>query len=39
MSAEQPIAKAVADVVGGKDPATVAKDTQATIQEIKDGLG
>jgi multiple sugar transport system substrate-binding protein len=39
MSGEQPIAKAVADVVGGKDPAEVAKSTQATIQEIKDGLG
>jgi len=39
LSAEQPIAKAVADVVGGKDPAAAAKEAQATISEIKEGLG
>lgn len=39
LSAEQPIAKAVADVVGGKDPAEAAKEAQATVEEIQDGLG
>ena len=38
LSGEQPIAKAVADVIGGKDPAQAAKDTQATIEEIQSGL-
>jgi multiple sugar transport system substrate-binding protein len=36
---EQPIASAVADVVGGKDPAQAAKDVQATVEEIQSGLG
>jgi multiple sugar transport system substrate-binding protein len=38
LAGEQPIAKAVADVVGGKDPAQAAKDTQASIEEIQSGL-
>jgi multiple sugar transport system substrate-binding protein len=38
LSGEQPVAKAVADVIGGKDPAQAAKDTQATIEEIQSGL-
>jgi multiple sugar transport system substrate-binding protein len=36
---EQPIANAVADVIGGKDPAEAAKDVQSTVEEIKSGLG
>jgi multiple sugar transport system substrate-binding protein len=36
---EQPIAGAVADVIGGKDPAEAAKDVQSTVEEIKSGLG
>jgi multiple sugar transport system substrate-binding protein len=35
---EQPIASAVADVIGGKDPAQAAKDVQATAEEIQAGL-
>jgi multiple sugar transport system substrate-binding protein len=35
---EQPIAKAVADVIGGKDPAQAAKDVQSTVEEIQSGL-
>ena len=35
---EQPIAKAVADVIGGKDPAQAAKDVQAQVEEIQAGL-
>lgn len=35
---EQPIASAVADVIGGKDPAEAAKDVQATAEEIQSGL-
>ena len=35
---EQPIAGAVADVIGGKDPAQAAKDVQSTVEEIKAGL-
>jgi multiple sugar transport system substrate-binding protein len=35
LSGEQPIANAVADVVGGGDPADVAKKTQAAVEEIK----
>jgi multiple sugar transport system substrate-binding protein len=35
---EQPIANAVADVIGGKDPAAAAKDVQSTVEEIKAGL-
>jgi multiple sugar transport system substrate-binding protein len=35
---EQPVASAVADVIGGKDPAEAAKDVQATAEEIQAGL-
>jgi multiple sugar transport system substrate-binding protein len=35
---EQPIAKAVADVIGGKDPAQAAKEVQSTVEEIQSGL-
>jgi multiple sugar transport system substrate-binding protein len=35
---EQPIANAVADVIGGKDPAAVAKETQSKVEEVKAGL-
>jgi multiple sugar transport system substrate-binding protein len=35
---EQPVASAVADVIGGKDPAEAAKEVQATVEEIQAGL-
>jgi multiple sugar transport system substrate-binding protein len=35
---EQPIAGAVADVIGGKDPADAAKEVQSKVEEIKSGL-
>jgi multiple sugar transport system substrate-binding protein len=35
---EQPIANAVADVIGGKDPAAAAKEVQSKVEEIKAGL-
>ncbi len=35
---EQPIAGAVADVIGGKDPAEAAKQVQSTVEEIQSGL-
>jgi len=35
---EQPIASAVADVLGGKDPAEAAKEVQSTVEEIQSGL-
>jgi multiple sugar transport system substrate-binding protein len=38
LSGEQPIAEAVAAVVGGKDPAEAAKEAQATIEDIQAGL-
>jgi multiple sugar transport system substrate-binding protein len=38
MRGEQPVASAVADVIGGKDPAQAAKDVQATAEEIQSGL-
>jgi multiple sugar transport system substrate-binding protein len=38
LSGEQPVAKAVAAVVGGEDPAQAAKDAQAEIEEIQSGL-
>ena len=38
MSGEQPIANAVADVIGGKDPADAAADAQSTIEEIQAGV-
>jgi multiple sugar transport system substrate-binding protein len=38
LSGEQPVANAVAEVIGGKDPAAAARETQATIEEIQSGL-
>ena len=35
---EQPVANAVADVIGGKDPAEAAKEVQATAEELQAGL-
>jgi multiple sugar transport system substrate-binding protein len=35
---EQPIASAVADVIGGKDPAAAAKEVQSKVEEVKSGL-
>ena len=32
------LAAAVADVIGGKDPAEAAKEVQATVEEIQSGL-
>jgi multiple sugar transport system substrate-binding protein len=38
LSGEQPIADAVAEVIGGADPAQVARETQAKVEEIQAGL-
>jgi multiple sugar transport system substrate-binding protein len=38
LSGEQPVANAVADVIGGKDPQAAAKDVQATAEELQAGL-
>jgi multiple sugar transport system substrate-binding protein len=38
LSGEQPVAKAVAAVIGGEDPADAAKDAQAQIEEIQAGI-
>jgi multiple sugar transport system substrate-binding protein len=38
LGGEQPIANAVADVIGGKDPADAAKEVQATVEELNAGL-
>jgi multiple sugar transport system substrate-binding protein len=38
LGGEQPVANAVADVIGGKDPAEAAKDVQATAEELQAGL-
>jgi multiple sugar transport system substrate-binding protein len=38
MRGEQPVASAVADVIGGKDPAEAAKEVQATAEELQSGL-
>jgi multiple sugar transport system substrate-binding protein len=35
---EQPVASAVSDVIGGKDPAEAAKKLKATVEEVKSGL-
>jgi multiple sugar transport system substrate-binding protein len=35
---EQPVANAVADVIGGNDPAEAAKEVQATAEELQAGL-
>jgi multiple sugar transport system substrate-binding protein len=38
LGGEQPVANAVADVIGGKDPAEAAKEVQATAEELQAGL-
>ena len=38
LGGEQPVANAVADVIGGKDPAEAAKDVQETAEELQAGL-
>ncbi len=38
LTGEQPIATAVADAVGGKDPAEAAQQAQTTVEEIQSGL-
>lgn len=38
LAGEQPVANAVADVIGGKDPAEAAKDVQANAEELQAGL-
>jgi multiple sugar transport system substrate-binding protein len=38
LGGEQPIANAVNEVIGGKDPAEAAKEVKATVEEIKSGL-
>ncbi len=38
LSGEQPVANAVSEVIGGKDPAEAAKEVQATTEELKAGL-
>ena len=38
LSGEQPVANAVADVIGGKDPAEAAKEVQATAEDLKTSL-
>jgi multiple sugar transport system substrate-binding protein len=38
LSGEQPIADAVNQVVGGKDPAAAAKDAKSAVEEVKAGL-
>jgi multiple sugar transport system substrate-binding protein len=38
LAGEQPVANAVADVIGGKDPAEAAQEVQATAEELKAGL-
>jgi multiple sugar transport system substrate-binding protein len=37
LAEEQPVANAVAEVIGGKDPAAAAKEVQAAVEELKDG--
>ena len=38
LSGEQPIANAVNQVVGGKDPAAAAKEAKSAVEEVKAGL-
>jgi multiple sugar transport system substrate-binding protein len=38
LGGEQPVANAVADVIGGKDPAEAAKEVQSTAEELQAGL-
>jgi multiple sugar transport system substrate-binding protein len=39
LSAEQPVAGAVSEVIGGKDPQQAAEEVQSTVEEIQAGLG
>jgi multiple sugar transport system substrate-binding protein len=38
LSGEQPVAKAVASVVNGEDPAAAAKSAKSAVEEVKAGL-
>jgi multiple sugar transport system substrate-binding protein len=38
LGGEQPVANAVAEVIGGKDPAEAAQEVQATAEELQSGL-
>jgi multiple sugar transport system substrate-binding protein len=38
LSGEQPVANAVSEVIGGKDPADAAKEVQETAEELKASL-
>ena len=38
LSGEQPIANAVAEAIGGKDPAEAAQQAQTAVEEIQAGL-
>jgi multiple sugar transport system substrate-binding protein len=38
LSGEQPIASAVNEVIGGKDPAEAAKEAKSAVEEIKAGI-
>jgi multiple sugar transport system substrate-binding protein len=38
LSGEQPIASAVNEVIGGKDPAEAAKEVKGVVEEIQSGL-
>jgi multiple sugar transport system substrate-binding protein len=38
LGGEQPVANAVAEVIGGKDPAEAAQEVQATAEELQAGL-
>jgi multiple sugar transport system substrate-binding protein len=38
LGGEQPVANAVADVIGGKDPAEAAQEVQETAEELQAGL-
>ena len=37
LAEKQPVANAVAEVIGGRDPAAAAKEVQAAVEELKDG--
>jgi multiple sugar transport system substrate-binding protein len=38
LSGEQPVASAVNEVIGGKDPAEAAKEVKSAVEEIKGGI-
>jgi multiple sugar transport system substrate-binding protein len=38
LSGEQPVANAVNEVIGGKDPAEAAKEVKSAVEEIKGGI-